>query len=304
MKTLTSRKKAPRKPKAARPKTMPLKLKRLQETDMDKLAAFLNALVAQYKVPGYIQNDPIQIPWRYDHPADRELVAFITAMFSYGRRDVIIETISRLVKILGPRPVEFVGNFEARRDARLFKHFVYRFNKGPDVVFLLERLRWALETHGSLEALMRASFAPETRPDLRAATANFLNALLGETPLDSYGVKFLFAHPDRGGACKRFNMFLRWVVREDADPAGRVDFGLWKNSLRPADLLIPLDTHVLKMNQALGLTERTDGSWQTAQEVTAFFRRFAPDDPVRYDYALFGFSLDRRLVDEFAAAIG
>lgn len=302
MKTLPPRKQA-RKPKAAKLQPAPLQLGRMR--DFDKLGAFLDTLVSQYKTPAYIENDPIQIPWRYDDPAARELIGFITALFSYGRRDVIIETIRRLVKILGPDPVGFVGNFDARRDARLFRHFVYRFNKGPDVVFLLERLQWALETHGSLEGLMLASPALQNgRRDLKTATADFTSALLGAHPPDSYGVKFLLAHPDRGGACKRFNMFLRWMVREDADPAGRVDMGLWKRALAPSDLLIPLDTHVLKMNRVLGLTERTDGSWQTAEEITGFFRRFAPEDPVRYDYALFGFSLDRRLVDEFAAATG
>ena len=296
-----SNKAAPKKPtrKPLKPKPKPavkpvtLKLKKAE--DIARLGAFLDALVAEYKVPAYVQNDPIQLPYRYlDDPRSCELVAFITAMFSYGRRDLIIETMSRLFQIMGPDPAAFIENFDAKRDAKLFKHFVYRFNKGPDVVFLLERMQWVLNTHGSLEALWLAG----CYPDLRNGIAGFTNALLGEQPLPSYGIKFLFAHPDRGGACKRFNMFLRWMVRQD-EPSSKVDLGLWKDALSPSQLLVPLDTHVLKMNRNLGITGRGEGSWVTAEAVTNFFCLFSAEDPVQYDYALFGFSLDKRSAEEF-----
>lgn len=269
-----------------------------------RLAPALDALVAQYKVPAYVQSDPIQIPYRYvDNPKACELVAFITALFSYGRRDLIIETINGLFRITEEDPVGFLESFNPKRDAKLFNHFVYRFNKGPDVAFLWERLQWAYREYGSLEALFEVSMAqgnydsPDTTR-LKAGIAGFTDRLLGNQEAASYGLKFLFAHPDKGGACKRFNMFLRWMVREDLEPSGRVDFGLWKNTLQPADLLIPLDTHVMKMNRNLGLTARQDGSWKTAEAITDVFRQLCPEDPVKYDYALFGFSLDKRLPEE------
>jgi uncharacterized protein (TIGR02757 family) len=275
------------------------KLKVRSGAEWQRLAPMMDALVAQYKVPAYIDNDPIQIPYRFvDDPKACELVAFITALFSYGRRDLIIETVTNLFRLTDNDPLGFLENFGAKRDAKLFQHFVYRFNKGGDLVFLWERLQWVYREYGSLENLFLASGAP----DLRSGIARFTDALLGENPLQTYGVKFLFAHPDKGGACKRFNMFLRWMVREDMDPAGRVDFGLWRNALRPADLIVPLDTHIAKMNGHLGLSARTDGSWQTAEEITDVFRLLCPDDPVKYDYALFGFSLDRRAPDEIFAA--
>lgn len=261
------------------------------------LAPVLDALVAQYKIPSYVQSDPIQIPYRFmDDPKACELSAFITALFSYGRRDLIIGTISQLFQITENDPVGFLENFNPKRDAKLFQHFVYRFNKGPDLVVLWERLQWAYREYESLENLFLASIPAHTaQPDkLKAGIAGFTDALLGEHEVRSYGLKFLFAHPDKGGACKRFNMFLRWMVRQDLEPSGKVDFGLWRKALSPADLLVPLDTHVMKMNEQLRLSGRTDGSWQTAQEITDVFRLLCPEDPIKYDYALFGFSLDKR----------
>jgi uncharacterized protein (TIGR02757 family) len=273
--------------------------------DWLKLAPVMDALVAQYKTPAYILNDPIQIPHRFaDDPKACELVAFITALFSYGRRDLIIETMTNLFRITDDDPVGFLASFNPKRDAKLFRHFVYRFNKGEDVAYLLERLQWVYREFGSLESLFAysASLNDSEQSKLKAGIAGFTDRLLGEKPPQTYGLKFLFAHPDKGGACKRFNMFLRWMVRNDIDPAGRVDFGVWRHALSPADLLVPLDTHILKMNKQLGLSARNDNSWRTAEEITDVFRLLCPEDPVKYDYALFGFSLDRRAPEEILRA--
>ena len=287
-------------------KAKPLKIKARSREEWLKLAPYLNALVDEYKVPAYIQSDPLQIPYRFaGDPKACELVAFMTALFSYGRRDLIIETVTNLFRITDNDPVAFMEGFNPKRDAKLFRHFVYRCNMGPDLVYLWQRLQWAYREFGSLENLFLASTqglaANENR--LKIGIARFTDQLLGEEPPQSYGLKFLFAHPDKGGACKRFNMFLRWMVRQEMDAsAGKVDLGLWKNSLSPTELLVPLDTHVMKMNNHLRLSNRTDNSWQTAEEITEIFRLLCPEDPVKYDYALFGFSLDKRPPDEILAA--
>jgi uncharacterized protein (TIGR02757 family) len=277
-----------------------IKAKARHPNEWLELASIMDGLVSQYKIPSYIQSDPIQIPYRFvDDPKACELSAFITALFSYGRRDLIIETVSQLFQLTENDPVGFMESFNPKRDGKLFQHFVYRFNKGPDLVVLWDRLQWAYREYGSLENLfLEATQAHakigEPEGKLKAGIAGFTNALLGEHQARSYGLKFLFAHPDKGGACKRFNMFLRWMVRQDMDPAGKVDFGLWQKALTPADLLVPLDTHVMKMNRELRLSGRTDGTWQTAQEITDVFRLLCPEDPIKYDYALVGFSLDKR----------
>jgi len=297
--------KAPSIPKVGRTKTEPR-----SPEEWLALAPVMDALVEQYKIPSYVQSDPIQIPYRFAHdPKACELSAFITALFSYGRRDLIIGTISQLFQITENDPVGFLENFNPKRDAKLFQHFVYRFNKGPDLVVLWERLQWAYREYESLENLFMASIPKDAlgADNLKSGIAGCTDALLGNHEARSYGLKFLFAHPDKGGACKRFNMFLRWMVRQDTEPSGKVDFGLWRQALSPADLLVPLDTHVMKMNRELRLSARTDGSWQTAREITDVFRMLCPEDPVKYDYALFGFSLDKRSPSEilsYAHSIG
>lgn len=279
----------------------PKALKARSREEWISLAPCMDDLVAQYKVPAYIGSDPIQIPYRFvANPKTCELVAFITALLSYGRRELIIETVTNLFRLTDNDPMNFLEDFNPKRDAKLFQHFVYRFNKGPDLVYLWQRLQWAYREFESLENLFMASIREHTPQEnrLKAGIAGFTNQLLDNQQPGSYGLKFLFAHPDKGGACKRFNMFLRWMVRQDLEPSGKVDFGLWQTALKPSDLLVPLDTHIMKMNCNLRLSGRSDGSWQTAEEITDVFRLLCPEDPIKYDYALFGFSLDKRSPEE------
>lgn len=269
--------------------------------------AALDALVAQYKTPAYIDNDPIQIPYRYvSNPLACEMVAFVTALFSYGRRERIISTMTAVFDTVGADPMGFLEGFSRKRHAALFRRFVHRFNTGEDLIFLWESLQRIYGNYGSLEAAFAASLPIEreqyrdtTLPAdlLQAGISRLTELLLGNAPPERNGLKFLLAHPGRGGACKRFNMYLRWMVRHDAEESGRVDFGLWRNALHPRDLRVPLDTHVLKMNRSLGLTPRNDGSWKTVEAITAVFRQLCREDPIKYDYALFGFSLDKRPIE-------
>jgi len=194
---------------------------------------FLDDLVIEYKTAAYIPKDPISLPHRYlADPKACEFVAFLTALLSYGRRDFIIQTVDGLLAKMDHEPQAFLENFNAKRDQKLFKSFVYRFNKGPDIVFLMQRLQWAYREYESLENLFPAD------GDLKTRMAGFLDLLIGDKPLKTYGQKFLFAHPSQGGACKRMNMFLRWVVRQDGPNEDRVDLGLWRKALTPAELMI------------------------------------------------------------------
>lgn len=257
--------------------------------------AFLDDLAARYKTTAFIASDPIQIPHRFnDDPKACELVAFITAMMAYGRRDLIIAAVSNMLARMDNDPVAFVESFRPDRDGKAFKGFVYRFYKGPDLAFLIERLQAAYRHYGSLEAV----FIENSGKNLKDSVDGFVGALLeGRSPA-GYGQKFMFARPAGGGPCKRMNMVLRWLVRQD-EPGGRVDFGLWQRALTPAELIIPLDTHVLQMNRQFGFSKRQTASWQMAEEITEALRRYCPEDPVRYDFALMGFSLDGTLPERF-----
>jgi len=286
------------------------------ERDWLTLGPALNKLVVEYKKPAYVASDPIQFPYRYIDTDTKtvELVAFIAAMFSYGRREQVIASLNKIFARMGKSPVSYLEGFDPKREKKHFQDFVHRFNTGDDVLFLLSRLQAVYDQHGSLEGIFATALedsaklsAPGTLEPahpymgselFKAALGSTLDTLLGSNIPERYGIRFLFAHPARGGACKRFNMFLRWVVREDKEPSGRVDFGLWKKALLPRDLRIPLDAHVMNMNRQLGFSSRKDNSWKTVEEITDVFRLLSPHDPIQYDYALFGFSLEKRAISE------
>jgi uncharacterized protein (TIGR02757 family) len=280
----------PRKQKARRLQPAP----RLTKRSAQALKAHLDQWVAQYKTPAFIPNDPIQFPHRFrETPQTCEWIGLLAALFSYGRRDKILETVDWMLTQMGPDPEAFLGSFRKKTDTGRFAGFVYRFNREGDILALLERFQRIYQEYGSIEAFfIESAKTAGSDTSLQARLGAFMEALidLGDPP--SPGLKFLLAHPARGGACKRLHMYLRWMVRQDEDPASRVDFGLWERGLSPGQLLMPLDTHVAQMARQLGLTNRNANDWQTAEEITAVFRRFCPSDPVRYDFALFGYNSD------------
>jgi len=225
----------------------------------------------------------LSIPYRFKTNSKAcELTAFLSALFTYGQRPKIIALLNNLMQAMDNDPGGFIENFNPVHDAKLFDSFVYRFNTGEDIVFLLACLQRAYKEYGSLEAL----FAAHKEDDLKGSIGGFLDTLTGtRKPHARYGLKFLFAHPQHGGPCKRFNLFLKWVVRDHPD------LGLWQQTLKPSELMIPLDTHVLKTNRILGLSKRKSPDWQTAFEITQTLSRYNPKDPIAYDYALMGLGL-------------
>lgn len=245
---------------------------------------FLDELVEQYRTPAFIAEDPLSFPHRYrEDPANTELIAFLAALFSYGRRDLILQTVENILERVEGDPAAFINTYTPAKAKRAFRGFLYRFNRPEDLVFLFGRLQQVMGEYGSLEQfLMADSQAQNTRERI----ASFIHRLLEPAPSvlrERYGMKFLFATPNNGGACKRFNMFLRWMVRDDG-----IDLGLWKTALAPADLIVPMDTHVARVGRALGLIRRKANDWQCAEELTAVFKAYCPRDPVIYDFALFG----------------
>lgn len=265
--------------------------------ELERLKTVLDELVVRYKTPAYIPPDPLSIPYRFaDNPRACELVAFIAALFSYGRRDLILPAVEKILTPMDGDPLGFLENYDPKRDAKAWKGFVYRFNKADDVAVLMGHLQRVYWEYDSLENLLARSLekSRHTETPLKTATGYFMDAFDAANAADkSYGLKFVLPHPSRGGACKRFHMFLRWMVRQD-EPENQVDLGLWKKSLSPAELMIPLDTHVMQMNAALNFSPLKTNSWQAAEAITAILRRLCPEDPARYDYALFGFSLENR----------
>ncbi len=264
------------------------------------MKTFLDGLVEKYRTPAFIAGDPLSFPHRYrNDPANVELVAFLAALFSYGRRDLILQTVGNILDRVDGNPAGFIERYTPAKGKKVFRGFIYRFNRPDDLVFLFGRLQQVYGEYGSLEGFFMAD---DQALNIRERITSFIERFLQPAPpvlRGRYGMKFLFATPANGGACKRFNMFLRWMVRDDG-----IDLGLWRKSLSPGELIVPMDTHVAQVGRALKLIKRNANDWQCAEELTAVFRRYCPADPVVYDFALFGLGVSesRPVWEEMAAA--
>ena len=246
----------------------------------------LEALLAQTDAAARVRGDPVELPHRYPDPEDVEVAALLSAALAYGRVDLFKPRLTALLDALGPRPAQTARNATPVELLRRTAGFSYRMTDGRDVACLLYGAGAVLREHGSLGAAFTTEY--QKHGNLRGALGGFVDALCAPdfTPLTGQRaptrrLKHLLPHPGRGSACKRLNLFLRWMVR---GPDG-VDFGLWGEIPRAA-LVVPLDTHVHRIGRFIGLTRRKDLSWRTAEDVTRRLRQLDAADPVRYDFAL------------------
>jgi uncharacterized protein (TIGR02757 family) len=232
----------------------------------------------------------VELPRRYADPGDAEVAGLLAASLAYGRADLFKPRLEALLAAMGPSPARFAAGLARRPDAEAFAGFQYRFNQPEDVAALVAAAGAVRARHGSLGARFAALFAgaagaPEPLRSALGAFARELReapearAALGRRP--ARGLHHLLTDAALPGACKRWNLYLRWMVRgPDA-----VDLGLWRGVPRSA-LVVPLDTHVARIARHLALTDREDLSWRTAAEITANLSAIDPEDPVRYDFAL------------------
>jgi len=229
--------------------------------------------------------DPIQIVRRYADPADQEVAGFCAAALAFGRVASVLQSIERVLDVLGPSPAAFVRRFEPQRDGARLRPIVHRWTRGRDLIALLWILRRMLE-EGSIEDFFLKGY-DQAAVDVADALDSFSARARGGDLRHAYGrvprrpgVLYFFPRPSAGSGCKRLNLFLRWMVRQDA-----VDLGAWTR-VSPSKLVIPLDTHVIRVGRCLRLTRRLSPGWQMAAEMTAALRALDPNDPVRYDFSL------------------
>jgi uncharacterized protein (TIGR02757 family) len=230
--------------------------------------------------------DPIQIVRRYDRADDREVVGFCAGALAFGRVASVLQSIERLLAIMGPRPADFVRRFDARRQGPAFAGLVHRWTRGPDLVALLWVVKQMLERADTIEGFFGESYDPESA-DIEGALDSFSRRALAFDLSPAYGrvprrpgVCYFFPRPSAGSACKRLNLVLRWMVRRDA-----LDLGVWRR-VRPAQLVVPLDTHVIRVGRCLRLTRYVSPGWPMARDITTSLRALDPDDPVKYDFSL------------------
>ncbi len=241
----------------------------------------LDALVATHDVAQNLAADPLGFVHRAA-PEDREVVALLAATLAFGNVKAIRASIARVLSALGESPAATIDREDEAALAARLTGFVHRVYKGPDVARMLANAGALRRAHGTLGAFFAARYREQG--DLREALAQLADGLRGPTPIArraaSRGLAHLVPDPRKGSASKRLLLWLRWMVR----PADGVDLGLW--DVPAAALVVPVDTHVHRIAQNLGLTRRRDASWRTAEEITAALRRFDAKDPVKYDFAI------------------
>lgn len=252
----------------------------------DKVKPALDELLARCDRAAHVKRDPVELVHRYSRPDDQELVGLLASAVAYGRVTLFKPRLAKLLETIGPEPARFAREASEREILRTTRDFEYRMTGPGEIAALLYAGGRAQRAHGSLGALVGACFEASDR-NLREALDRFVGTLWNVDLRPFVGQRtvtrrlaHLVASPGGQSACKRLNLYVRWMAR----PADGVDFGLWP--VPASALVIPLDTHVHRIAGFLGLTRRTDLSWRTAEEITARLRHLDPADPVKYDFAL------------------
>ncbi|MFB0525357.1 MAG: TIGR02757 family protein [Phycisphaerae bacterium] len=250
---------------------------------IEQLKEILEKLYAKYNRSEFIPPDPLQFLYKYSNPADKEVVGFLSAALAYGRVEQIEKSLTDLFGRMGPSPYEFVREFgEAGREK--LSSFKHRFTTGQDISDLLQVLQNVFEQKGCIENYFLLGYS-EKHKNIIPALSEFSKSLLevyakklgGQI---SKGLKYLLAVPSEKSACKRLNLFLRWMVRKD-----EVDLGLW-SSIDKAKLIVPVDVHMARLCRILGFHSRKTVSLSMAVQITESFAKIVPADPAKYDFAL------------------
>lgn len=236
----------------------------------------LDELYALYNYRKWVHPDPLEFLYHYADQKDREVVGLIASSLAYGRVAQILKSAAAVLDRMGPSPHRFLMHTKPAALKRTFQHFKHRFTTSEEFVWMLKGLKRVIGRHGSLYACFLTGYR-ENGEEVLPALSFFVKELT--VPFKS-GANSLLPLPERGSACKRLNLFLRWMVRKD-----RVDPGGW-HEVSPSRLIIPLDTHMHRICLLLGLTTRKNAGMRTAMEITGGFREIEPEDPVRYDFAL------------------
>src|SRR5687767_1102758 len=251
------------------------------------LKEFLDRKVEEFNQPAFVKDDPVSIPHLFTKQQDIEIAAFFAAVFAWGNRTTIIKKSKELMQGMDMAPHQFVlqHNAQALQKLLAFKHRTFN---TTDLLYFIEFLKYHYTHNNSLESAFTKGWQAGDKT-IEHSLLGFYEYFFSLEEVPARTRKHI-ATPARKSTCKRLNMFLRWMVRCDSHG---VDFGLWKK-IRPAQLVIPLDLHVGKTARQLGLLTRSVNDWQAAKELTDNLKKFDPADPVRYDFALFGSSINGR----------
>ncbi len=244
------------------------------------LRQYLDGIVREIETPAFLRRDPVSVPHGFDDPRDQEVVGLFTALLAWGRRETILNKMADLCERMHYRPFRFIADLNPERERRL-EGFCHRTFNDQDALWLSRSLSALLRRHGSTERVF-ASFLDGDALHVGDAIEGFSRSVMTAVEGVPHRLGKHLARPSSGSACKRLNMYLRWMVRP-----GPVDFGNW-TSIHPSQLVLPLDVHAGRSARSLGLLTRSVNDWKAALELTERCRAFCPEDPARYDFAFFG----------------
>jgi uncharacterized protein (TIGR02757 family) len=230
-----------------------------------------------------LEPDPLQFLHMFNDEKDIEIIGLLASIFAYGNVKQIENTLKKLILIFNNNPYSFIREFSTKRDSKKLSGIKHRFYTDEDIIKLFFILGKEIRKHKSIKQIFMKGYNSSDR-NVKSAISNFSIYILDSFKQTfgnvSSGIKFMFPLPEKGSACKRMNLFLRWMVRKD-----ELDFGLW-NEIPTSKLVIPVDTHIARICRVLNLTKRKNVSWQMAEEITYNLKRFDADDPVKYDFAI------------------
>jgi len=252
--------------------------------DNQSLTSFLDQKVDEYNQFSFIERDPVCIPHRFSKKQDIEIAGFFAALLAWGNRTTIIQNAGRIMEAMDHSPHAFILH-HTEQDLKRFLDIKHRTFNATDLLYLI----WFLKQHYTLHESLEKAFLINNAPTMK------------QRLIDFHHYVFSFEHPERtrkhistpakNSACKRINMYLRWMVRKDKSG---VDFGIW-NQIKMNELICPMDVHVCNVAFRLGLMDQPKANWKKAVELTDILKTFDSDDPCRYDFALFGLGAEERV---------
>ncbi|MBR5877326.1 MAG: TIGR02757 family protein [Alistipes sp.] len=256
--------------------------------EREELRDLLEHLHDKYNRAEFIEPDPISIPHSFTSQDDREVAGFLAAAIAWGNRKAIVKSARRMMQYMDNAPADFVRN-ASEGELELLQSYVHRTFNGQDFIDFVRGMRHIMELHGGIGEFFEREY--EAQGDMARVLSLFRREFFSAEH-NPHSEKHL-SSIDKGAACKRLNMYIRWFVRRDERG---VDFGLWQKIPMSA-LYLPLDVHTGNMGRALGLLKRKQSDWKATAEITSALREFDATDPVRYDFALFGAGIDGFLKD-------
>ena len=247
----------------------------------NNLKEFLNSKVNFYNQPSFITSDPICIPHQFTKKQDIEIAGFFAAIFAWGNRTTIINKSNELMQLMDKAPHQFISQHQ-KKDLQKLEGFKHRTFNTTDLLYCIEFFKMHYATNNSLETAFTRGMH-KTDVTIENGLKGFYNYFFSLPHIPERTKKHI-ASPEKKSSCKRLNMYLRWMVRNDNTG---VDFGIWKK-IAPSQLIIPIDVHVARVAKKLNLLQNNKTDWQAALELTAYLRTLDAADPVKYDFALFG----------------